>query len=89
MTRTAELFKGVVNETPEYIKKRVNWSFLISDKINNTLKKQGMTQKEFANLVGCSEAEVSRWVGGTHNFTLSTIARISESLGTSLIDVKR
>ena len=46
-----------------------------------------MTNKEFAKLVGKTEAEVSRWLGGTHNFTLKTIARISAALGCEIIKV--
>ena len=46
-----------------------------------------MTQKEFAQQVSRSEAEVCRWVGGTHNFTLATLAKISAALGVPLITV--
>ena len=37
--------------------------------------------------MGKTEAEVSRWVGGTHNFTLRTIAKISSAIETDLIRV--
>jgi transcriptional regulator with XRE-family HTH domain len=46
-----------------------------------------MTQKDFAKQIGRSEAEVSRWVGGTHNFTLATLAKISTVLEIPLISV--
>ena len=46
-----------------------------------------MTQKEFARKMGKTEAEVSRWVGGTHNFTLRTIAKISDVLGEQILTV--
>ena len=49
--------------------------------------KTGMTQKEFARKMGKTEAEVSRWVGGTHNFTLRTIAKISDVLGEQILTV--
>ena len=47
----------------------------------------GMSQKDFARMVGKTETEVSRWLGGTHNFTLKTIAKISSVLGCNLISV--
>ena len=34
-----------------------------------------------------TEAEVSRWLGGTHNFTLKTLALISVALGEDVITV--
>lgn len=46
-----------------------------------------MTQKYFAKGIGRSEAEVSRWLGGTHNFTLSTIAKISAYFGEDIIHI--
>ena len=61
--------------------------FEIADKIDGILKERGMTQKEFARQVGRSEAEVCRWVGGTHNFTLATLAKISDALGVPMIRV--
>ena len=61
------------------------------EKISKTIKeirlKSGMTQKEFAHKVGRSEAEVCRWVGGTHNFTLATLAKISAALDVPIIAV--
>ena len=37
--------------------------------------------------MGKTEAEVSRWLGGTHNFTLRTIAKISDALGVQLLTI--
>ncbi|MBQ1653608.1 MAG: helix-turn-helix domain-containing protein [Bacteroidales bacterium] len=87
MNRTAELFNECIEATPNDIKQRVEWSFEIVDKIDGILKERGMTQKEFAHKVGRSEAEVCRWVGGTHNFTLATLAKISAALDVPIIAV--
>ncbi len=46
-----------------------------------------MTQRDFAKKIKRSEAEVSRWLSGTHNFTLSTIAKISAVLGEKIVRV--
>lgn len=72
---------------PNELKVQIDLSFAISDKIASVLNERGMTNKEFAKLVGKTEAEVSRWLGGTHNFTLKTIARISDALGCEIIKV--
>lgn len=87
MNRTAELFNECIEANPNAIKQRVEWSFEIADKIDGILKQRGMTQKEFARKVGRSEAEVCRWVGGTHNFTLATLAKISAALDVPIISV--
>lgn len=40
-------------------------------------------------MVATSEAAVSYWIGGGHNFTLSTLAKISTGLGEPIISVGR
>ena len=76
-----------LNDIPADVKKEVDWSFAIADKIEETLQKKHISHKELAKLMGKTEAEVSRWVGGTHNFTLRTIAKISTAIGVDLIGV--
>ena len=87
MSKTSELFNECLAATPQDVKQRIDWSFQIADKIDSVLKERGITQKEFAKQIGRSEAEVCRWVGGTHNFTLATLAKISSALGVPLIHV--
>lgn len=78
-------FTDALKAIPEDIKKQVDWSMSVSDAIARTLSERGMSQKDFARLMGKTETEVSRWLGGTHNFTLSTLAKISVCLGIDLI----
>lgn len=84
---TERLFQQIIDETPPAIKQQVEWSYSIADYIDDALRRRGMSQKAFAKLVGTSEAAVSNWVGGGHNFTLSTLAKISAALGEPIISV--
>lgn len=84
---TELLFNQVIDETPPEIKQEVEWSYSIADKIFEALRQKGLSQKEFAHLVGTSEAAVSKWIGGGHNFTISTLAKISRVLGVDMIKV--
>ena len=86
-TETEQLFQQVLDETPKAIKQQVEWSYDIADQIDATLHRKGLSQKEFAKMVGTSEAAVSHWIGGGHNFTLSTLAKISAALGEPIISV--
>ena len=78
-------FTDALKTIPEDIKKQVDMSMSVSDAIARTLSERGMSQKDFARLMGKTETEVSRWLGGRHNFTLSTLAKISVALGTDLV----
>lgn len=84
---TNSLFKEELAKIPADVRKQVDMSWAIADKIDTLLKMKGMSQKEFARLMGKTEPEVSRWVGGTHNFTIRTLAKISVVLGEDLITI--
>lgn len=85
MMTGADFYMKAVKDIPPEIKKQVDMSMSVSDAIARTLSERGMSQKDFARLMGKTETEVSRWLGGTHNFTLSTLAKISVALGTDLV----
>jgi len=57
---TASLFQKVIGETTQGIKQQVEWSYCIADKIDERLRHLGLSQKEFANRIGTSEAAVSK-----------------------------
>ena len=82
-----KLFWQIIDETPAELKTQLRFSDSIAEKIDSLLKKRGMSQRELAKHTGKTEAEVSRWLGGTHNFTLRTLAKISTALGEDLITV--
>lgn len=87
--KSEKFFSEVFERIPKHIEKQVDLSMMVSDKIADILSAKGMTQKMFAKEIGRSEAEVSRWLGGTHNFTLSTLAKISSCLGEDIIKVAK
>lgn len=84
MKQTNAYLEAVKNIPPE-IYKETSFSFAVSEKIHRLLTDKGMTQKELARKMGKSEAEVSVWLSGQHNFTLRTLAKISVILGEDLI----
>lgn len=83
-----KIFQDELNEIPDDVKKEVDWSFAIADRIEKLLNDRNITHKEWASQIGKTEAEVSRWVSGTHNFTLRTLAKISIALGEDLIKLE-
>ena len=75
------LFHETLASIPQDVTKQVDWSFAIADKIAARLKELDISQKDFALMAGKTQAEVSRWLSGTHNFTIRTLAKISTVLG--------
>lgn len=83
----SSVLQQALADIPDDVRREVNLSYAIADRIADLLKQQGMTQKTFARKMGKTEPEVSAWLTGRHNFTLRTIARISSVLGTDIVNV--
>ena len=69
------------------IRKTVELSFQIVDRIHDILESKGMKQKDLAILLGKKESEISKWMRGTHNFTIETIVSIENALGKPILKV--
>ena len=74
--------------SPE-MKLQMEMSVAIANRIYEILEAKGMTQKDLAMRLGKTETEVSRWLSGTHNLTLSTICKISAALEEEIVTVPR
>lgn len=87
MKTTAQLFNECLATVSNDVKMELDMSFALADKIDAILREKNISQKQLAKKMGKTEAEVSRWLGGTHNFTLRTIAKISDALGVKLLTI--
>jgi len=82
------LFEDLMQNIPSEIQREVDLSFEIVDRIYEILEEKKMTQREFARLMGKNETEICKWMRGTHNFTLQTIARIESALNEKILRVE-
>ena len=71
------------------IRQSIALSFRIVDRIHEILEEKGLKQKDLAQKLGKSEAEISKWMRGTHNFTIDTLVSIEDALETPIIQVCR
>jgi len=72
--------------TPE-IKQNVDFAIDIANRIFDILEMKGLKQKDLAKMLGKSEAEISKWLQGTHNFTVETLLKIQAKLGEDILMV--
>ena len=75
----------VRQETPPEVNKQVDLCVSIANRVYAILEQKGMTQRDLAHMLGKTETEVSRWLSGTHNITIATIAKIAVALGDDVI----
>ncbi|NPA42971.1 MAG: helix-turn-helix transcriptional regulator [Chlorobi bacterium] len=77
-----EVFNRAADPELEYF---TDYSMGIAAAVGEELKRRGLTQKDLARQLNKSESEISKWLSGTHNFTLRSIAKLSAALGKKLI----
>ena len=83
--KTNAIMNSIRSEMSPEMKKQMELSVSIANRIYDILEQKGLSQKQFAAMVGKTETEVSRWLSGTHNMTVATIAKISTALGCEII----
>ena len=72
--------------SPE-VRRRVDLSYLSVDRIHTILEERGLRQKDLASMLDKNESEISKWMRGTHNFTIETISQIENVLGVHILQV--
>ena len=85
--KTNNVFHEQLRKVSPAVKQEMDWSCAIIDRIDDILKKKGITQRELARRIGCNETQITRWTRGFPNYTLSSLAKLSEALGEPLIQV--
>ena len=68
-------------ETRRYV--RINMA--IAMRVADILQIKGWTQKDLAKKLGKAESEVSKWLSGSHNLTLKSIAKMEAVLGVEVL----
>lgn len=62
-------------------------SFQISNRLYTLMNERGLSKKQFADAIGKRPSEITRWLSGEHNFTISTLAMLSSFFGQPIVTV--
>lgn len=86
--RTANIpLHEIFNEIPQEMREETRISFAISNRLDTLMREKGLNKKQFAEALGKRPNEVTRWLSGEHNFTISILAMLSSFLGEPIITV--
>lgn len=83
------LFQELPGRIPAEKRRESALSYSIARHIYEILSKKGWTQADLARATGKLPTIISRWMSGTHNFTIQTLAEIETALGEEVITVKQ
>jgi transcriptional regulator with XRE-family HTH domain len=72
--------------TPEQ-QEEANVKMLLASKIYKAMKGKGWSQTRFAEVANQHVSVISKWISGTHNFTVGTLVAIQRMLGVQLLDL--
>ncbi len=72
--------------TPEQ-QARTDRKMRIACIIDDAMKAKGLGKKQFADKVGRKPSEVTKWLSGTHNFTIETLSDIEQVLGVRILNI--
>lgn len=87
--RTANInLQEIFNEIPKEKREETRLSFAISNRLDALMKEKGLNRKQLAEAIGKRPNEITRWLSGEHNFTISTLAMLSTFFGRSIISVE-
>jgi transcriptional regulator with XRE-family HTH domain len=67
---------------------RTEARMMVAAKIYNALEAQSISQKDFALLLNQQPSVITKWLSGTHNFTLDTLVNIQKALKINLLDLE-
>ena len=86
MKRAKTSLRELLNITPEE-RAEARLSFKISNRIDELMQKKGLSKKQLAEAIGKRPSEITRWLSGEHNFTVSTLSMLSVFFGEPIISV--
>jgi transcriptional regulator with XRE-family HTH domain len=83
------VLEGALKEVPEVITRETELAIDIVKRIYDILSRKSLTQADLARATHKTEAEVSRWLSGTYNFTIKSLALIESATGEKIISVNQ
>lgn len=79
-TYSSKIIADILASTTPLESMRVKTKFMLSDRIAGIMEAKGLSNKDLAARMGKSPSEISRWLSGSHNYTIDTLSEIAIAL---------
>jgi transcriptional regulator with XRE-family HTH domain len=86
---TSNLIDNLLNSITPNEQAKVDAKMIIAVRIADGLKLRGWKKSEFANALKKRPSEITKWLSGTHNFTIDTLIEIENILDIELIQLEK
>ena len=84
---SSKIFEDAINAIPLETEARVRMSIEIVERIFHIMERKNLNQNNLAKMLGKTPSEISKWLSGTHNFTLKSIQKLEFVLGQPILKV--
>jgi len=81
------LVNQLLAETSEVERTQVRNRMALAARLDDLITAKGWNRSEFATKVGKSPSEITKWLSGTQNFTVDTLAEIALAFGIPVADL--
>lgn len=98
MNKIIEYLNSHQSDTPSHWREKAQWrrdneywlryAQFITIQVMKSMDEQGVTQKQLAERIGCTQQYVSNLLKGSTNMTLETIARLEKALDIDIVRSK-
>ena len=88
MIRAKTSLRELIGDITPVERAEARLSFQISNRIDALMQENGLSKKQLAEGIGKRPSEITRWLSGEHNFTISTLAMLSTFFGKPIIIVE-
>jgi len=85
---TSPAIDELMDETDEKEYKRTEKRMMMAARIDEAKRAKGWKNKDLAKALGKNPSEISKYLSGTHNFTIDTLSDLEEVLGIQLLNLK-
>lgn len=83
--RKGSALESILNGISKADLRRTESRMMIAIRIAEALRQQGLSQKDLADKLGKCPSEISKWLSGSHNFTVDTLSDIETALNIRLL----
>ena len=81
----SDIIRNAIKSIDPYIANRVDNRMYVSARIKELMDQRGLLNKDLAKLLEKRPSMITKWLSGTHNFTLDTVSDIETALGEKIL----
>ena len=78
---SSPLIKKILADTPPLLHLQIKNRIALACRIDDLIKEKGFSYSSFASKLDKQPSVISKWLSGTHNFTVDTLDEIAFNLG--------